>query len=824
MQSRRNRRNNRHQPNANRNSSVRQQVNSNSPSQSGVNPKPEFTASIIMLSDWHIGTGAGRPGDIDSLVQRDSDGLPYIPAKTLTGIWRDACELVAYGLDTGDEDGTWHQWVTYLFGDQPALADQAEEQPPQPAALSIRAAHLPAKLRQAIASKSALKEAISFIKPGISIDPNSGCAEENFLRFEEMVRAGTILNVDCELNLESLEPDQQNAAFTLLVAGSIMVERLGGKRRRGAGKCELKVVDKPELYLQWLEKNFDQAPEPPQLAASEVDTLSWNVQTEARNSSWVTIGLRIKAESPLIIAKRTIGNITETLDYIPGSHLLRLIRRKLQHFKINLDGPIAHGDIVVTNGTVEISGQPGRPVPYALFADKLKGGLSKGCLVYNRFQESEASAQGQLKGERIGYIGKAEDALPTYSKVSTGVETHNTIKDDVQRPTEDVGGVYSYEAINPGTIFRAELRLPALLADQFSQQDKNWYRNLASKKRKERLGLSKKDDYGAISIEVDNPRDAHADVKLHGKTLMVWLLSDLQLRNERLRPDASVDALIAALKQHLGIDLKVRHAQGLLSMMARQSRLESWQVRWGLPRPSLVGLAAGSCFVFEVEGEPDPAQLAQLQVTGIGDRRSEGFGQICFNDPLLTRPTSSLTVKSIDAPVPDNHSSLLQTNDNERVVAYAQIIEQAAWRQAIRREALAKSISAVNRSSALGFGSELPTNTQLGALRSITNRLKSIQDAKLALNWLTHLEKIENRRDKWTSDSRQKVRQLLTDQNQIWKVLGFEDRAFIRSITLTHNGEQRLKQLLWAEAVKTLIDASMRAHKRDAENAEDAEG
>lgn len=80
----------------------------------------EFILDITMLSDWHIGNGAGRVGDIDSLVQRDYHGLPYIPAKTLTGIWRDACELVATGLDNGIP-ATWTQWVIYLFGDQPAL-------------------------------------------------------------------------------------------------------------------------------------------------------------------------------------------------------------------------------------------------------------------------------------------------------------------------------------------------------------------------------------------------------------------------------------------------------------------------------------------------------------------------------------------------------------------------------------------------------------------------------------------------------------------------------------------------------------------------------
>ena len=60
-----------------------------------LNPATNFTLKISMESDWHVGAGAGR-GEIDRVVQRDTDDLPYIPAKTLTGILRDGCEQVAW--------------------------------------------------------------------------------------------------------------------------------------------------------------------------------------------------------------------------------------------------------------------------------------------------------------------------------------------------------------------------------------------------------------------------------------------------------------------------------------------------------------------------------------------------------------------------------------------------------------------------------------------------------------------------------------------------------------------------------------------------------
>ena len=50
----------------------------------------EFPVRVLMLSDWIVGTGEGRVGEVDATVRRDADGLPFVPAKTLTGIWRDA--------------------------------------------------------------------------------------------------------------------------------------------------------------------------------------------------------------------------------------------------------------------------------------------------------------------------------------------------------------------------------------------------------------------------------------------------------------------------------------------------------------------------------------------------------------------------------------------------------------------------------------------------------------------------------------------------------------------------------------------------------------
>ena len=808
--------------------------------QSMTNPGT-FTTQITMYSDWHIGTGAGRPGDVDRLVQRDQDGLPYIPAKTLTGIWRDACETVAWGLDNG-EPGLWGAWVTYLFGDQPALEKEAVLEAPQPAAVSIRGAYLPRELKDAIATKlpadqTRLKEAITFVKPGISIDSKTGCAKEDFLRFEEMVRADTVLTADCQLHLEGpgglLNEDQQKAALALLVAGSCFIERIGGKRRRGAGHCKVRLLGiDTNQHLDWLAKHLQPAT-PPSIVdlakgcKPESETsINWHQYVVGQNSAWVAVPLKITAQSPLVITKRTVGNIVETLDYIPGTHLLRLIVCKLKPLGVDLSGAIACGDLLVTNATLRVEGQRGRPVPYALFGEKLGGGLEKGEKVYNRFAEPEADDQ--LKAERQGYIGATpKNSLPAFATVKTGIETHNIIEDNVQCPTRDVGGVYSYEAIVPGTVFQAELRLPTLLADQLTAKDSQWEQKLAGT---DRLGQSKKDDYGRVHIEVLSPAPVSELPILENGQLTLWLLSDLLLRDQRLRPTADLEVLIQQLQTQLGVSLQLRHQaasdnNSLLSLMARQTRLESWQVRWGLPRPSLAGLAAGSCFVFEVNGNLDAAKLAQLEVTGIGERRAEGYGQVCFNDRLLTTPTSQLTARVNDVQALQSSAAkgLLNRETTEKLLKYARVIEEAAARQVIRQTALRIAANPDDRKNVLELNKDKPTMSQLGALRSIINRLQEPEQTEQTtgvMGWLQHLRQTPNRKDKWPPRSLQQIEDLVCNPETIWQLLRDPgmDIDPIR-LTLIEHGDSALKRRLWAEAVQTLVDACIRTHKRGSENA-----
>jgi CRISPR-associated protein Csx10 len=791
-----------------------------------------LTIKIKLTSDWHIGSGAGIPGDIDSLVQKDQDGLPYIPAKTLTGILRDACELVAFGLDNSAEDGAWQEWVDYLFGEQPAL--EAKETAPRSAALSIHPGYFSQPLRVVLKSKPSVKNALTFVKPGISIDADSGCAIENFLRFEEVVRGGAVLEAKCELNLpinedQKKQKEQKQAAYALLVAGAKFVERLGGKRRRGSGKCEL-VINNQDIksYIDWIEKHPQpKSPLIPDLSKEE-NTKNTEYVTKNDDKEWVEVSLGITTKSPVIISKRTVGNVVETLDYIPGTHLLKLIVKKLSGLGVDLGQAIAHGDIIITNATLEVNGQQGKPVPLALFYEKSTGGLDKGGKIYNRFREGEP--EGQLKGYRAGYIDSTDGTiLPKHETIKMTVGTHNTVDDEVKSPSKNSGGgIYSYEAITPETKLKAKLKLRKSIADVLDKNSKNWRDFL---KGNYRIGQSKKDDYGDISLEILHNQEAkHQNPTIINNDLTVWLLSDILLRDERLRPTTDINCLKKDLEHHLDVELDIKSSEDKkLSFIARTHRIDSWQVRWGLPRPSLVGLAAGSCVVFKVTGTLNPELLTQIQLRGIGERRAEGYGQISFNDPILIAKMPKPEQKDNPKPKDNPKNSNDYLEDDQDIIDYAGIIEKAAWREIIHRASLFLASECTSRTQILGTKIEnkeshpqsKPPMSQLGSLRSVLSRIESPEDEGVK-KWIEHLQKTKNRADKWPNGSLDKLRQLITSPTEIWEhlssaltKLGHED-GFVE-FTLTKTGEEKLKNELWSEAVQILIDACIRAHKREFE-------
>jgi len=826
-----------------------------------------FTIRLTMLSDWHAGTGSGRPGNVDRLVVRDDDGFPFVPSRTVRGIWRDASERLARALDDG-RPGDWSRLVDDIFGSQPALAGDdpsGRHADPSVVPLKSRLQVAPALLidpvRKTLGADQRLLQAATFIKPGVRIDRRTGQAEEDHLRFEEAARVHAVLDAGCVLDIR--DTVSKTAASALLVAATRLIERIGGKRRRGRGRCSVEILASdgrsaidPSLAVAWLEANStapaprkpapsDDVAQPPPASSDQADEADGAAPSapiepaaapgpEPEPGEWVCIPLVLRLQGPLAVSHRTVGNVVETLDFLPGTYLLPHVIGVLGQLGVDAAGAALRGALCVLPATLQIDGDRGRPVPMVFHAPKDGEGFAEpGRLVNGLIDADEADHQ--RKQIRVGYLGPGDPASsPRHHQLTPVLRTHNTIEDGPQRPTEKVGGVYSYEAIPPRhgnqpTVLRSELRLRKSLADRLTLRDPAWTAQLAGSLR---LGRSRKDDYGAVALEIEPAHDGPQQLptpQAAGEELIVWLLSDTLLRDERMRPATTASALATALAAKFSADpgdelvLTPRtDPKGCVSRRLdeaiRTRRLDTWHVGWGLPRPSLVGLQAGSCAVFTVSsGAIDAAKLRDVALAGIGERTAEGYGQVCFNDPLLVEHPN--TWKTPDRQLPKDPRPAEPAAEPPPPIPAGQpgqlfvhAIEREVWRAEIRRAALRLAVSSDGRGELLRWSpdQDKPPMSQLGALRNAVALLQAPVDARRVTEWLEHLNKVPRRADKWTNNAIRQVRRLLSEPELVWTEL----QAAEKWPKIHKDAAAALKEELWPLAIRVLIDACVRAHKR----------
>ena len=179
--------------------------------------------TIEFLSYWHAGSGNSGTGDVDAAINRDSHGLPYIPGRTLKGLFRDATELRAAWIADSPQ-------AKRLFGSEGG-------EPHAPAGiLHFADAGLPTEFvrwvsgfgRQAILG--GLVETIA----STALE-DTGIAREHSLR---KIEYAIPMELHSTITWESCEEDQIWAHA--LASSAKLIRRLGLGRHRGFGRCTIK--------------------------------------------------------------------------------------------------------------------------------------------------------------------------------------------------------------------------------------------------------------------------------------------------------------------------------------------------------------------------------------------------------------------------------------------------------------------------------------------------------------------------------------------------------------------------------------------------------
>lgn len=181
---------------------------------------------IEFHTDWHCGSGLAAGADVDALVVKDNNDLPFIPGKTIKGLLREAVEEIR-GFQGKGCDKVFVDTFGYFEKDKSemtrgqAFFSNAELSGQEQAAI--------------VANKVARFMYRSIASTAIDKD---GIAKEHSLRKMEVVVPcilyGEILNVP-----ESFEGEMRNALK--------YIKRLGQNRNRGLGRCTITIEEGGKL-------------------------------------------------------------------------------------------------------------------------------------------------------------------------------------------------------------------------------------------------------------------------------------------------------------------------------------------------------------------------------------------------------------------------------------------------------------------------------------------------------------------------------------------------------------------------------------------------
>ena len=179
----------------------------------------ELKYKIEFFSEWHCGSGLTAGADIDALVIKDSDRLPFIPGKTLKGLIREAVE--DYASFTSIESD-----YNQAFGTE---ADGSGM--PSKGTLYFTNATLDERERKAIIDNKA-QQFLYQKRSRTAIDEN-GIAKEHSLRSIQTV-------VPCTLYASIMNVPEELCEVLEKSLG--MIKRMGVNRNRGLGRCQFSVV------------------------------------------------------------------------------------------------------------------------------------------------------------------------------------------------------------------------------------------------------------------------------------------------------------------------------------------------------------------------------------------------------------------------------------------------------------------------------------------------------------------------------------------------------------------------------------------------------
>ena len=394
-------------------------MTTNSPTTS---PSASGHVAIVFTSDWGVSTGVGQAGRTHSTIERSGDD-PVVRGTVITGVLREQAMLAAKALDGPEEKSPkkWTNFALWLFGQDP---DSKPGSTPHPRHVLFSDA--------TPASSIPVHDTVS-----LSIDPQTGTARNQFLRFTERAAAGVLTGtftlID-EAGAELSDPAKIKAARFLLGVAGLMVRGIGSGRSGGDGECTVVVSDKDYVEIGRqdakaadaltrilanqdndsptyssedvaavadrlrcrAQKSLKQIPDAPNLPENSPQNIAMPSlqQSESGDTAWYETTLDIVLDTPVVSYEVPFSNEVRSLDFLRGTVLVpwlhNFLRKKYPDSDV-VNSAIVSGDLRISDALPVYMGVAGLPVPFVLENEKVpedkledKKDDKEPCTLFNR--------------------------------------------------------------------------------------------------------------------------------------------------------------------------------------------------------------------------------------------------------------------------------------------------------------------------------------------------------------------------------------------------------------------------------------------------------
>lgn len=398
--------------------------------------------------------------------------------------------------------------------------------------------------------------------------------------------------------------------------------------------------------------------------------------------------LSCNALTPLCLGDGRKKDPLKTLEFIPGAawrgalawaHTMARPGKDQEFKDLFLSGKVTYSNLLPASfpgskSELRDKADPVSPLPftaksckrmrgfmYQSTRDERKHGVQDTLIPWLMFSLSgEEDAQVLVKASKCpeedcgatleglhGYCRRGKSGAIGMSDLRTSIVTRTGICRRTGTIEESI--LFSKEVIQKGSVFWGFVLLPGDLEDKWRDfLEDDLIKGII------RVGSGRSSGLGKLGISVESSNSISANTvaeeirhrvtvfnnllateansqnikREHTLYIPLTLKSDLILRDDCMRYVTTLDD--KWFKNVTGASGKLVH------QCSRTRRIGGWDGILKMPREDVWGIAAGSVFVFALEQEPDYGRLAKIQLEGIGERTSEGFGNVIWADDWHT--------------------------------------------------------------------------------------------------------------------------------------------------------------------------------------------